>query len=221
MKNLESRIKKRLAELGMQAKDLFPLVGLSDQSALNKIYNRNSARHETLVKIANALNISLEELTGETVHKSNVRVVTNYKTIDLPYVPVNARAGFVASVLYDTPIMLETYTVLITDYNEDLTDNYVFEVDGDSMEPYYWAKMKLRVKKINSNDWEFIPSGVYLVLYRNEYLVLKRVKSNTMQISGDIKLYSDNAEMGGELTLKKVDINCIWRVLSIVYAPAR
>lgn len=220
MKNLEKIIKQRLTELGMQVKDLVPLIGVSDQTVISRIFKRNSTSLETLEKIAKALKMPIEELRGE-IHQSNVKVVTDFKLIDLPYIPVNARAGFVASVLYDTPIELETFTVLITDYNEDLTDNYVFEVDGDSMEPYYWSKMKIRVKQVNTSDWEFIPSGVYLVLYRNEYLVLKRVKSNQMQITGEITLYSDNVETGGELTLKKTDINCIWRVLSVVYAPAR
>lgn len=211
----------RLAELKMQAKELVVLGAIKNQSALNKIYERNSARRETLEKIANALKMPVEELTGEFSPKNEVRIVRDYKFVDLPFVPVSARASFINSVIKEDTIVLDKFSVLITDFSENLSDNFVFEVDGDSMEPAILPKSKVRVKPIPSNDWEFIPSGIYLVLYRDEYLVLKRVKTNQMQITGAITLYSDNEETGGSLALQKKDINNIWRVLRIVDAPIR
>jgi len=219
MKPLEKIIKTRLIELNMQAKDLIKAVGLSGQPALSKIYERNSSRKETLEKIANALQMSLEELTGETTIASNAKVVTDFELVELPYIPIDARATFISSILDNMPIVLEKFQVLVTDKKENLKDNLVFEVDGDSMEPKLWSKMKVRVKPVPQNDWEFIPSGIYLVLYRNEYLVIKRIKSNQMQTTGTITLHSDNEETGGSLTLQKKDINNIWRVLRIVDAP--
>lgn len=219
MKTLESVIKMRLAEIGMQAKELIEKAGLSNQSALSKIYKRNSARYETLVNIANTLKLSLEELTGEVIPMSNARVVTDYELVELPYIPIDARATFISSIIENMPIVLEKFQVLVTDKKENLSDNLVFEVDGDSMEPKLWSKMKVRVKPVAQNDWEFVPSGIYMVLYRNEYLVIKRIKSNQMQTTGTITLHSDNEETGGTLTLQKKDINNIWRVLRIVDAP--
>ncbi|MFD2521393.1 XRE family transcriptional regulator [Emticicia soli] len=219
MKPLEKIIKQRLAELGMQVKDLVPLIGVSDQSVLSRIFKRNSTSYETLVKISNALQIPIEELTGEVMPVSNVKVVSDYELVELPYIPIDARATFISSIVENMPIVLEKFQVLVTDKKENLKDNLVFEVDGDSMEPKLWSKMKVRVKPVPHNDWEFIPSGIYLVLYRNEYLVIKRIKSNQMQTTGTITLHSDNEETGGSLTLQKKDINNIWRVLRIVDAP--
>lgn len=219
MKNLEKAIKMRLAELNMQAKDLVTLDAIKNQSALNTIYTRNSARKETLEKIAKALQMSVEELTGESEIVSNAKMVNDYELIELPYIPIDARATFISSIIENMPIVLEKFQVLVTDKKENLKDNLVFEVDGDSMEPKLWSKMKVRVKPVPQNDWEFIPSGIYLVLYRNEYLVIKRIKSNQMQTTGTITLHSDNEETGGSLTLQKKDINNIWRVLRIVDAP--
>src|SRR6218665_1776496 len=221
MKTLEKIIKQRLAELGMQIKDLVPLIEISDQSVLSRIFKRNAASYETLIKISKALQIPLEELTGETVPVSNAKIVNDYELVELPYIPIDARATFISSIIDNMPFVLEKFQVLVTDKKENLKDNLVFEVDGDSMEPKLWSKMKVRVKPVQSNDWEFIPSGIYLVLYRSEYLVIKRIKSNQMQTTGTITLYSDNEETGGSLTLQKKDINSIWRVLRIVDAPIR
>lgn len=219
MNNLEKIIKMRLAELNMQAKDLVTLGAIKNQSALNTMYVRNSARHETLQKIADALKMPVEELKGETKIVSNAKIIHDFDLVELPYIPIDARATFIASVIDNMPIVLEKFQVLVTDKKENLKDNLVFEVDGDSMEPKLWSKMKVRVKPVHQNDWEFIPSGIYLVLYRNEYLVIKRIKSNQMQTTGTITLHSDNEETGGTLTLQKKDINNIWRVLRIVDAP--
>lgn len=220
MGTIESVIKGRLLELGMTGAELARIVGIN-QPALNKIYNRNSARRETLENIANALKIPMSAFYGDPTTVSNVKLVNDPIYKELPFVSVSARASFVSSLISNTPIELDTFHVLVTDNSEDLKDNMVFEIDGDSMEPTLWAKMKVRVKKVNENDWEFIPSGIYLVHYRQEYLVVKRIKSNDMQTSGTITLHSDNTETGGTLTIGKKDINTIWKVLRIVDAPIR
>ena len=70
MNNLETTIKARLTELRMTATELARLSGLNSQTALNKIYSRNSAKHETLVKIAEALKIPVSTthtITGSII----------------------------------------------------------------------------------------------------------------------------------------------------------
>ena len=172
MGTLEQIIKKRLAELNMTATELAKEMGLNSHTPLNKIYNRNSARYDTLVKMADVLKLSVDDLYQATLQKDsiisnvkNVRVVTGMKYKELPFVPVSARATFVRSLNSDIPIKLETFEVLIIDEEENLDGQIVFEIDGDSMEPNYYTRMKVRAKKVYFNDWVYISNGVYIVHY--------------------------------------------------------
>lgn len=227
MSNIESVIKKRLIELGWQAKDLIQSVGLNDQSALNKIYKRNYAKPETIEKIASALGLPLDDFAefsnGKVLTTSpvQIKIFKNPKYKELPFVPVKARATFVRSLNSDIPIKLETFEVLIIDEEEDLEGQIVFEIDGDSMEPNYYTRMKVRAKKVDFNDWIYISNGVYIVHYAHEYLVVKRIKGNDLIEKGHLKLISDNEETGGSVLVAHKDIHNIWKIVRIVDAPPR
>lgn len=221
MKNLESTIKMRLAEIGMQAKELIQKAGLSDQSALNKIYKRNSARPETLARIAEALKLPVSVFYEDSVY-NDVKVYNKeLKYVELPYISAKARATFVASLNEDIPVVFDTYSVMVNDENEDLTDQIVFQIDGDSMEPFYVQGMLVRAKKVQSNDWIYLSSGVYIVHYAKAFLVVKRVKTNDLQETGFLKLHSDNEATGGTTNVAAKDIHNIWKIVWVVGSPPR
>jgi phage repressor protein C with HTH and peptisase S24 domain len=221
MKNLEAIIKQRLAELGMQGKDLIPLIGVHDQSVLSRIYKRNSARPETLAKIAEALKLPVSVFYEDSVY-NDVKVYTKeLKYKDLPYISAKARATFIASLNEDIPVVWDMYSVLITDDKEDLTDQIVFQIDGDSMEPFYVQGMLVRAKKVQPNDWIYLSSGVYIVHYAKAFLVVKRVKTNDLQSKGYLTLHSDNEQTGGSIEVAGKDIHNIWKIVWVVGSPPR
>lgn len=211
----------RLAELGLQAKDLVPLVGFSEQSALNKIYKRNSARPETLAKIAEALKLPVSVFYEDSIY-NNVKVYTKeLKYVDLPWISAKARASFIESLNEDIPVVFDTYSVLVTDEKEDMSDQIVFTIDGDSMEPFYVQGMLVRAKKVQPNDWVYMSSGVYIVHYAKAFLVVKRIKTNELQSTGFLKLHSDNEQTGGSIEVAAKDIHNIWKIVWVVGSPPR
>lgn len=221
MKNLEAIIKLRLAELGMQAKDLVKHIGLNDQSALNKIYKRNSAKLETLVKVADFLKIPVSTFYEDSIY-NDVKVYTKeLKYKDLPFISAKARASFIESLNEDIPVIFDTYSIIVTDDKEDLTDQIVFQIDGDSMEPFYTQGMLVRAKKIQSNDWVYLSSGVYIVHYAKAFLVVKRIRTNDLQETGFLKLHSDNEQTGGTVSVAMKDLHNIWKIVWIVGSPPR
>ncbi|WP_337045435.1 S24 family peptidase [Emticicia sp. 17c] len=221
MNNLEKIIKMRLAELNMQAKDLVTLGAIKNQSALNTMYSRNSARPETLAKIADALKLPASVFYEDSLY-NDVKVYTReLKHIELPYISVKARATFVNSLNEDIPVVFDTYSVLITDENEDMSDQIVFAIDGDSMEPFYTKGMLVRAKKVPPSDWIYISSGVYIVHYAKVFLVVKRVKTNELQSTGFLRLHSDNEITGGSIEVAGKDIHNIWKIVWIVGSPPR
>lgn len=221
MKNLEAIIKQRLAELGMQGKDLIPLIGVHDQSVLSRIYKRNSARPETLAKIAEALKLPVSVFYDDSVYNDVKVYHKELKYVELPFISAKARATFIASLNEDIPVVWDTYSVLVTDENEDLSDQIVFAIDGDSMEPFYTPGMLVRAKKVPFNDWKYISNGVFIVHYAKAFLVVKRIKANDLQESGFLKLHSDNEATGGSLNVAGKDIQNIWRIVWIVGSPPR
>src|SRR6218665_2772238 len=128
MDTIESIVTNRLTELKMSATELAREVGLSSHSSLYKIYKRNSAKYETLAKIANALNLPVG-VFSKYADGSNVKQFSNPKYKELPFVPVKARATFVRSLNSDIPIKFETFEVLIIDEEENLDGQIVFEID--------------------------------------------------------------------------------------------
>jgi phage repressor protein C with HTH and peptisase S24 domain len=101
-------------------------------------------------------------------------------------------------------------------------DNYIgqviVEINGDSMEPHYPTGTMVRCRSVNHGDWEYINSGVYVVVYSN-FFVVKRVKNGPFE--GRLTLHSDNTKTGGQIEIPLKQVRQIWRVLRIVDSPAR
>jgi len=152
----------------------------------------------------------------------NSQDITNGKLtvneyIDLEYIPVKARAGFAEMENIGHPVF-ETYRVLRTEEGEAFKKQVVIEIDGDSMEPNYMSGSKVRCKEVPDGDWQYLNSGVYVVVYSN-FFVVKRVKNSPA--NGILSLHSDNTETGGTTDVPLSDVRKIWRVMRIVDAPAR
>jgi phage repressor protein C with HTH and peptisase S24 domain len=221
MDTIESIVTNRLNELKMSATDLAKEVGLSSHSSLYKIYKRNSAKYDTLVKIANALKLPVGVFFQNTIY-SDVKVYNKeLKYVELPWISAKARAGFVNSLNEDIPAVFDTYSVLVTDENEDMSDQIVFTIDGDSMEPFYTQGMLVRAKKVLSNDWVFMSNGVYIVHYAKVFLVVKRIRTNDLQETGFLKLHSDNEQTGGTTSVAIQNLHNIWKIIWIVGSPPR
>jgi DNA-binding XRE family transcriptional regulator len=138
--------------------------------------------------------------------------------IELPFVSVPARASFVEMPDGLKGNTHETYTV-IKKGNSSFERQICIEVNGDSMEPNYPSGTIVRCKQVDPNDWLYLTSGVYVVVFANSF-VIKRIRDNNYH-EGFLTLHSDNTDTGGKINVKTQDLSQIWKVLRIVDAPAR
>lgn len=151
---------------------------------------------------------------------SNINVVTegDYEYITLPYAPVPLRAGIIdmsdPEANYGN---LSKINVRIKK-GEDIKNNIVFEVNGDSMEPQLASGSQVRCKWVDPSNWEYISSGVYAVSYAHSF-VIKRVKNNDIISSGYLTLHSDNVLTGGSINVPVDQIRHIWKVIRIIDGP--
>lgn len=151
---------------------------------------------------------------------SNVHPVKieNTEWIEVPFVPLHARATFAETFLDTNVREIETVRV-----QKRPGINYekakAFEVDGDSMEPTLVSGEQILCEIIDPNNWKFT-TGVVVVAFGN-MVVIKRIKDNELT-NGKLVLWSDN-ELGGKITLSSEteEIRRMYKVKYSIYKPIR
>lgn len=159
-----------------------------------------------------------QSVAQDLVHLNKIRYPEDLEFIELPFVSVPARASFIEMPDGDKGNTHETYTV-IKKGNGSFEGQICIEVNGDSMEPNYPSGTIVRCKQVDPNDWPYLTSGVYVVVFANSF-VIKRIRDNNYH-EGFLTLHSDNTDTGGKINVKTQDLRQMWKVLRIVDAPAR
>lgn len=212
-----TELKNTRKTLGLTQENLAERMGVTVRTIKN--YEKGELIPES--KVILLKNIFEAETKKKNISSGKILEAPIFK--DLPFVSVKARAGFIEALTYSQTEYYpteETYPVLM-EPGENYVGNIIFEIDGDSMEPLFISKTKVRAKPVVFNDWNFIPSGIYIVNYANTYITIKRVKTNDLQEKGYLELHPENMETAGSQKIRREDINNIWKVVSVVYAPVR
>lgn len=68
--NISQKIKELMLEQGLTQVDLATLAGITPQTMVNIMRNKNAPKRVTLEKIADALGVYTEYLTGEIIYKT-------------------------------------------------------------------------------------------------------------------------------------------------------
>lgn len=160
--------------------------------------------------------INSNNRTIERRNTSNAKAVMPYlreELVNIPYVPINAKASFVES-LYDTAYETETYGVM-TEEGEKLNEaEYkVFQIDGDSMTPNIPDRSKVLAKLIPEERWENA-SGVVFVVY-GKTLTIKRILKNSLFDKNILTLKADNP-IYGQVDIENNEIRGMWQAIRIV-----
>ena len=147
---------------------------------------------------------------------SNARITQPYlseELIEVPYVPIDAKASFVES-LYDTTYQMDTYP-LIPEDGEDLAsgDYLVFQVRGDSMSGTIPDSCKILGRVIPEGKWEYA-SGVIIIVY-GKTLTVKRILRNDLFGNNVLTLKADNPEYG-QVDVMRGEIRGMWQAVRIV-----
>jgi putative phage repressor len=144
--------------------------------------------------------------------------VENSDWIEVPFVPLHARASF-AETYFDSNVN-EVETIKIRKRPGIKYEKAkIFEVDGDSMEPTLVSGEQVLCEIIDPANWKFT-TGVVVVAFGN-MVVIKRIKDNELA-NGKLVLWSDN-ELGGKITLSNEteEIRRIYKVKYSIYKPIR
>lgn len=146
---------------------------------------------------------------------SNAREVIAVNTVNIPFVPVQARASFIESFGNDCVgcEQMTIYRVPGVIYDNGM----IFEVNGDSMEPTLISGERVYAEYVAPGNWAYM-HGIVVICFDN-YIVVKRIRDNKL-MQGELTLFSDN-EVGGSITLKldKNTIHQIYKVKYAVYKP--
>ncbi|GHB63896.1 LexA family transcriptional regulator [Persicitalea jodogahamensis] len=213
-------LKKFRKEFNLRQEDLGEELGVHKNTISNWEKGKgipDTKMQQLLTYINNLRNPSKNEVAN-SIHPHKIRYPDDVELIELPFVSVPARAGFVDLPDGVTGTTIETYPVIKTK-NVNYEGQILIEVNGDSMEPNYPSGTIVRCKQVDPNNWAYLKSGVYAVVFGNSF-VIKRVKDNNFQ-EGFLTLHSDNTDTGGKMDVRIKDIRQIWRVEWIEGAPAR
>lgn len=161
---LQIRLKELRDQYGYSQQDLANKIGVKQSTVGMWENGKNKPRHDTLIKLANIFNISIDELTGEGV-ESNVQPFS-YGETETIRIPVygSIPAGIPMEAIED-----------ILDYEEAPAswalggkEFFALKIQGNSMEPEYRnGDVIIFLKQpdcennedcavaINGNDWTF------------------------------------------------------------------
>ena len=144
--------------------------------------------------------------------------VENSDWIEVPFVPLHARASF-AETYFDSNVNEDETIKIRKRPGIKYEKAKIFEVDGDSMEPTLVSGEQVLCEIIDPANWKFT-TGVVVVAFGN-MVVIKRIKDNELA-NGKLVLWSDN-ELGGKITLSNEteEIRRIYKVKYSIYKPIR
>lgn len=146
---------------------------------------------------------------------SNAREVATVNTVNVPFIPVQARATFIET--FDTACVGCEQMTIFKVPGIIYENGLVFEVNGDSMEPTLISGERVYAEYVSPGNWVYL-NGIVVISFDN-YVVVKRIRENKL-MQGELTLLSDN-EAGGTITLSidKNRINQIYKVKYTVYKP--
>lgn len=220
------RIKQLREQSGLTQEELGARISKTKTAISNIESGRNGARMSTLTDIANALQITVQEILYPTQNRqssykdslghNNVQAVgflADMVAVDLPFVSFRARASFIELGMgVQHPENFETLRLYVNSEEEAArySGALVFEVEGDSMEPLLRTGEKVIAWQVPDSKWEQVYNQVCVVAY-DDTVTIKAVRENELFTRNLLTLYSQNPA-AGFLPVQRQQIQSVWRV---------
>lgn len=204
----------------------------SDKATISRILNNKlSVPNGLLRKIQSAfpLYVKMEWLENgvgsmqpfNSDKNSNVRALEPFITDNLVKVrllEISPTATF--TEFASTPVEEYDYAYVYPIDGEEIgSDDVVFSVNGDSMEPTIMNKSRILGKLIKKTQWHWA-KGIVIIAFNN-YFVVKRVVENKLDGDNYMVLGSDNPDYPDIVRVSLDSINIMYQADRIVYAPLR
>jgi transcriptional regulator with XRE-family HTH domain len=141
------------------------------------------------------------------------------ESINLPYISVPARAGFasMAGELSSFPLNDFRRVYLRGNPPSMYTGRVVFEVDGDSMEPYINGGDEVVACQVPEGRWEDVLNCIAVVAY-GDVVTIKKIIGNDLFTKGTLALRPYRDELA-PVVVRRVDIRSIFRVEEVLPRP--
>ena len=195
-KNIAEMISKRYPEINEAW-----LLGVDDKMLLTSSNATPTVESER--------NTSIKDTTDIV----SAKLYLHENLVNIPYVPIDAKASFVES-LYDTTYDMDFYGVMPEDGEDLISGDYVvFQIKGDSMSPNIPNSSKVLARKIPEGRWE-TASGVIVIVY-GKTLTIKRILKNSLFGGNSLTLKADNPEYG-QFEVERKEIRGMWQAIRIV-----
>jgi transcriptional regulator with XRE-family HTH domain len=225
-------IKTLRKKTGLTQSQFGKKIGVTAAAISEYETGKSMPSHDKLRIIARELNISIDSLLGgdsKSAHNEPSGEITigNIRSIQanigehihaLPLISIKAQASIIERNLEGNQLRFieDTYPVYLPE-GVDQNTHYVFEIEGDSMEPDIKNRAKVLAVAVKPENIKYESGAVYAVLFANRFVV-KRIKTNDLAHSGILVLHSDN-ERYGKITVNADDIRWMWKVIRIVDSP--
>lgn len=149
---------------------------------------------------------------------NSVRFVAGQATldaVDLPYIPVPFRAAFASAGGQLTSLsstnMRRVY--LRGKPISMFTDRAIFEVDGDSMEPYINSGDEVTACRVEESRWETVINCIVVVCY-GDRITIKKVIENDLSSRGTLTLLPYRSELAA-LIVRRSEIRAMYVVETV------
>ncbi|GAB3767655.1 hypothetical protein GCM10028818_00860 [Spirosoma horti] len=235
MQSLAQMIKSLRTIKGLTQKDLAEMLGLKYQSVQKWESGKGKPTTSQLLDVSKALGVTIADLiegrlpndmepeTGFFAEGNIASVRPNISEfyVQVPYLSARAQAG-IPLMTYDNFTLNwieETYPVFLPIIA--ISERHlIIEIAGDSMEPEIKGGALVLAEAVQKNDIKYESGGVYAVLYAGNRFVVKRIKTNTLNTNGTLKLWSDNDKYG-HIDVHGEDILYMWKVVEKVREAVR
>ncbi len=229
---IKDRIEEFISLRGIKRSVFERTCGFSNGYTRNLKENPSGTKIEDILSAYPELNrvwlLSGEgEMLKEKEVEPNARIVggafsvgqRDDEVIMVNYVPVAAMATFIESVGSATAADFDKFPI-VPKGNEmaDVDKLCIFEVEGDSMYPTIPSGALILAKEIPERSWHYA-EGVVVAVY-NEFVVVKRIKRNSLSVDNILVLHSDN-EKYGDMTVQLSDLRALYKAKRIISSEIR
>ena len=193
------------------------LIGVNNSSVNQWITGRTKIAQENLLPVAEALGIDVVDLlTGRMPELDQLRPTAKpvLETVALPYLPGKAAARFDNCV----PVTEQTFPVL-SRWIEPGATYMVMQVDGHAMENELRDGSTVLAEYVPNGQLQYESGGIYAVQFSGR-LVVRRIRENALQSSSELTLHADNPDFS-TIRVTATDLECAWRIISILHQPVR
>jgi transcriptional regulator with XRE-family HTH domain len=207
-------------ERGLTQAELAEKVSVT-RSAISQFEKGESkASVSTLVKIAEALGVGINELTGESA-PNDVQVagrLVDMPSVELPHASFKTWASFVelsgSDVGSGKGLNGELPTLLFRlppgRTAQDYKDALVFDIEGDSMEPNLYSGQQVIAWYVPESKWEYLHNTACIVSY-DDTVTVKAIVENELFASNRLTLRATGG-LRGSFAVPRASINSIWEV---------